>query len=651
MQSSGAQFLHDRNPSLHTTDEVTTVIDYLKTTGEAIPNEPADKIQAYLGFLTEHVNDGILTGDQASIDRQIEAHVIKAEDVPESYFELQQRIAREQGHGDVEITADMRSQLIEAAQADQRGSLEKWVEYLGGEDGGYPDWFKHYTWTAVTKLGVFDKEKAEFQKRSRGTTAAYPELNREALAYVYDALHKSKIVGEAVDAGANNEKLQSLLQSANFGKLYAHAVLEVTPDAEELKNETKGAWIKFNQTDDPRTARRLAGSLQGHGTGWCTAGESTAASQLSVGDFYVYYTRDEEGKDTVPRVAIRMQNGQVAEVRGVNTAQELEPVMADTAAAQLQDLPGGETYIQKAENMKRLTALEQKITAGITELTRDEVRFLYEFDHEIQGFGYERDPRIAQVRALRGEQDLPELQSLLMESLEQQLQTSQQGYVSVIHELNDMRRRRHRFEMADRTEFVTALRGKLTEWKQDGSMEWCARYMIENGGRVTLVATPNIVADNKEVMHLARNFGKQQPLDTYVYEDLYQLYSAAELSGQATDMGAIRFSLIPGGLDDRLYGTAEKQRALLRTAQVSQPNLKVPSVLDAITYWQTLRAQGDNLVGSGVFDKTYIRHFDLEPKSLDGWDYLPDSYVNDGGEANLDNSDAADDYHGRFALG
>lgn len=213
MQAPGSQFLHERNPNLHASQEVENVVGYLQSGGEAIPNVPADKISAYLGFLAnrEYVNDGILTGDQSSMDRQIEAHVIKAENVPEGYFELQRRIAREQGHGEVQITSEMRRQMTEAVQADQRAGLGKWVEYLGGDDGGYPNWFKHYTWTSVTKLGFYDKEKQEFQKRSRGTTAPYPELNREALAYVYDVLNKARVQGERVDGGDNNAQLQKLL--------------------------------------------------------------------------------------------------------------------------------------------------------------------------------------------------------------------------------------------------------------------------------------------------------------------------------------------------------------------------------------------------------------------------------------------------------
>lgn len=404
MEKHGSQFLHEKDPKLHVSGEVEAVASYLRNSGELIPNEPADKITAYLGFLSNHeyVNDGILTGDQASIDRQVDARVIRAEDVPEGYFELQRRIAREQGHGDIIIDPQSREQMIEAIQADQQASLTNWVEYLGGNDGSYPDWFKYYTWTSIAKIGVFDKEKQEFQKRSRGTTAAYPELNREALAYVFDVLNTSRVHGEKVDSEGDDKKLQQLLQSANFGKLYAHAAQEVTPDSPELKKATQGSWTKFSRTDDPRTARRLSESLQGHGTGWCTASESTAGAQLQDGDFYVYYTRDEDGDDTVPRVAIRMEYGEVNEVRGINPSQELEPVMTDITSERLKELPGGEVYVKKAEDMKRLTNIEKKITANNEiELPSEELRFLYEIDREIQGFGYDIDPRIAIIRSQR----------------------------------------------------------------------------------------------------------------------------------------------------------------------------------------------------------------------------------------------------------
>lgn len=646
MQSPGSSFLHDRNPQMHASDEVEAVVGYLRQGGESIPNEPADKISAHLGFLAnrEYVNDGILTGDQSSIERQIDAHVIDASDVPEGYFDLQRRIAREQGHGDIQITSEMRHQMVEAVQADQRAGLGKWVEYLGGDDGGYPDWFKSYTWTSVTKLGTFDKEKNEFQKRSRGTTAPYPELNREALAYVYDVLNKSRIQGEQVNGGANDAELQKFLKSGNFGKLYAHAVLEVTPDSPELRKDTRGSWTKFHQTDDPRTARRLSGSLQGHGTGWCTAGESTATMQLRGGDFFVYYTRDEDGKDTVPRVAIRMEQGEVAEVRGVNAAQELEPEMADITAEQLKDLPGGEEYIRKAEDMKRLTAIEKRITANPdADLSTEELRFLYELDHEIQGFGYEDDPRIGEIRQLRGDRDKPELARILPESIREQLSSAFAAYKTVAEQLGGKQRLFRKGETAlTPSELGKLFASKDREWQVNGTYDYLVEQLIENGARFNLVATPNIEASEAQIVALAENFGKDQPYATYVYDELYRKghYSGREWSGNNGD-APVRLSLIPSRYDSEISNKpVETQVRLLRERQAQRPELaaRVPSLLDAVTYWYTLRVQGDKLDDSSAFDKTYIRHFDLEPQTVGSWRYVPSSCVDYGGEPVLGDS-------------
>jgi hypothetical protein len=656
MSKQEAQFLHERNTNLHISQEVEGVVGYLRAGGESIPNEPNNKIDAYLGFLAnkDYVNDGILTGDQSSIDRQIDAHVVKSEDVPEGYFELQRRIAREQGHGDITITNEMRDQMTEAVQADQRAGLGKWVEYLGGEDGGYPNWFKYYTFESVVKVGGYDKEKGEFLKRSRGTTAPYPELNREALAYVYDVLNKSRILSEKVDGGANNEELQKLLKGANFGKLYAHVVLEVSPSFPELRKELRGSWTKFNQTEDPRTARRLSGSLQGHGTGWCTAGESTATSQLNNGDFYVYYTRDEDGRDAVPRVAIRMQDGTVAEVRGINAAQELEPELVDIASEQLKDLPGGEDYILKAEAMKLLTAIDKKITADPNaELTSMELRFLYELDQDIQGFGYERDPRIEEVKAKREGRDKPELAWLIPESIRQQLKSSFEAYQTVLGQIEGKKRRFGRNETGiSLEEFERQFRLKNQEWRQEGGVyDHIVEQLITNGARFNLVTTPNIDLTEKQIVALAEAFGNEQPYSTYVYDEIYRkgAYKDRQWSG-FSGQSPIRLSLMPSHYDSELSSkTVEQQLQLFADKQSKQPNLhfRVPSLMDAVCYWYTLRARGDKLADGSAFDKTYIRHFDLEV--VRGG--VPYSCVGNLGEPSLDRSFAGSLDFARLLVG
>ena len=625
-ERSGGRFL--RKYGAVDPKEEDHVIGYLRGSGQTIPDKAGDRTAVYLKFMADTVNDGILTGDPTSVGRQIDAHVIKSEDVPESYFAFQRRIAREQGHGDIEITPDMRRQLIEAAQADQRGSLEKWVEYLGGDDGSYPDWFKRFAWDSVTKLGAYDKEKAKFDRRDATTVAPYPELNREALAYAYDTVKKFHVLGEKID----DNKLTQILKEGSFGRLYAHAITEVTPDNPELLNSVEGSWTLFNQTHDPRTARRLSGSLQGHSTGWCTAGESTAAAQLSAGDFYVYYTRDEDGRDTVPRVAVRMQNGEVAEVRGVLPNQNMEPIMADIVNEKLRTLPGGEQYVRRAEDMKRLTDLENALQnnpdmiLGSTDLA-----FLYELNRDIDGFGYERDPRIDEIRARRGERDYPEITRLLPEILAAQAESGYKGYSEVARQLGA--------EIASEQEFTELLADKMQQWRENGVMDYIVRDFVENGNKPNLLATPNIIADWQTLRATAVKFGKSQPYETYVYDEQYRHYSAEELSGQPSD-GKLRCSVMPSGYTERLgYNTAEAQQTILNQLQAQQPNLglRVPSVLEAITYWYTLQSKNGSAAN---FDLTDIIHFDLKPVRIGSWLRVPGSYVIGGGEPVLSYSDA-----------
>lgn len=719
-EKAGARFIHQHG-SLDKT-EVNQVAGYLRQEGTSIPDKAGDRTAAYLSFMADTVNDGILTGNPDSVERQIDAHVIKTEDVPESHFELQRRIAREQGHGDIEITPDMRSQLIEAAQADQRGSLEKWVEYLGGDDGSYPDWFKRYTWDSVTKLGAYDKEKAKFDRRDDSTVAPYPEINREALAYAYDTLKKFHVIGEVVE----DTQLKQILNEGSFGRLYAHAVTEVTPDDPELRNNIEGSWNKFNQTDDPRTARRLSGSLQGHGTGWCTAGESTAEAQLQAGDFYVYYTKDEDGKETIPRVAIRMQQGEVAEVRGVLPNQELEPVMADIVSEQLQELPGGEDYIQRAADMKYLTELDSRLTKDPNaQLTEQDIAFLYELDHYIEGFGYYEDPRVEELQLKLASQQVadtlerlevspylvkrmrntlrvnelmktaqkhPEIEfsdndlrfiygldglidsmnpdhhrlagtidhwhqgkdrerltQLLSEALAEQYSTSLTAYKETTKSLG--------IEAVDEQQIKDEFAMKLEIWQEQGVYEYMLDQLIEHDTRFSLVITPNIIASYDQLVAAANAFGEDQTYRTHLYptySDIYRQYSAEELSGQRESEGAVRFSLIPSDATPELSNLlAEEQRSKFAEMKQRLQNiqLRVPSVLDVVAYWQTLRANGDKLSDGSARYKTLISHFDLEPVRFGGELSVPESCVNDVGQPNLSYSFADDWIDTRVAVG
>lgn len=395
-----------RKYDLHNAPEVEAAAQRTeRRTGEKVPQTSEKRIQNYLA----RFNEIIERKEPAKRERGIEAlkrvlhdkFIIKEEEIPESYFEVQKRLAREQGHGDIEISAELRKQLAEVLITDQKGSFDQWIDYLSSDDATYPDWLKYYAFRSILGMGEYDKEKKKFTKRSKGTVKPFPDINREALAYVLDAIekkYKGKIPAEI------DPEFKKYLEGENFSKLYAFAIDKVTPATESALANTKGEWVKYRQGKDHMP---LVESLQGHGTGWCTAGESTAQAQLQIGDFYVYYSLDENGKPNIPRAAIRMQDDSIAEVRGIAPEQNLDPYIGGIVQEKLKAFPDGAAYEKKNNDMKVLTLIENKTKENLP-LNKDELIFLYEINSQIEGFGYQKDPRIKEIREQRNpKEDAP----------------------------------------------------------------------------------------------------------------------------------------------------------------------------------------------------------------------------------------------------
>jgi len=405
-----------------------------------VPQDPLSRIQNYLDRLDNIVNPSSLS-ESSHFDRKernlemlknrlYNRFMVKPEDIPENYWENQRRIICERGQGgDLEQVdfEELKRQNTEAIIADQRSTLDKWVNYLTIPDSSaIPNSIKYFALRSVLNMGGYDKEKKAFTERTRGTVKPFPDLNREALHYVADALKKkykkqteeekraeqqsrteeeAKLTPEEKEQrDFERQQFEKLLDSENFAKLYAFAIEKVTPASKEALANTAGLWMKYNQGSDHMP---LALSLQGHGTGWCTAAESTAETQLKGGDFYVYYSMDAYGKPTIPRVAIRMGQNRIAEVRGIAADQNLDAEMISTADEKLKEFPDGDLYKKRVHDMEFLTAIDHKIQERQT-LTSPELSFLYEVDATIEGFGYERDPRIKEVRAQRNpDEDMP----------------------------------------------------------------------------------------------------------------------------------------------------------------------------------------------------------------------------------------------------
>ena len=435
----GEQFLHQQDPELHVTEPVEHEQERKEIAGQETSQKPAEKIADWLKVIEKTHTGHRENPEVAERIKQYyhKEYVIKPEAIPESVFLLEQRIARQLGHGDVEITQEFRDRKTEQIIRDQEQSLDKWIDYLTAPEADvYPTWAKYWAFTSMVKMGKLEKkadeqgnENARFKKRTEDTVSAFPPLNPRALAMTFGVISeraKEKIKPKKDRKSATNKSVklddkqfQELLTTENFSKIYSQFLIEMPEYSKEGLQETRGKWVKYDQGSDPKP---LVKSLEGHPLEWCTAGIDTARTQLEGGDFYVYYSLgkdDEPENPSIPRLAIRMEGDRIAEPpRGIAPDQHLDPFIAPVLEAKLKEFgPEGEAFKKRAHDMEKLTELEAK-TESKKELTPAELLFLYEADGQIEGFGHHKDPRIEE---LRGKRNIQEDMSVIFECQSEQI--------------------------------------------------------------------------------------------------------------------------------------------------------------------------------------------------------------------------------------
>ena len=322
-------------------------------------------------------------------------YVIKPEDIPDSYFEHEKQIMRERGYGNIEITSERKEILVKQIIEDQEESLDRWIEYFlfDEESKSYEMWEKYWVFQGLQQLGKFNKETGKFSKRDKHTVYPFPPVEREA---IFTTL---KLMEDYIKDRKGDAEIRSALGSGNFKTLYEYSIKMIMHKGEKKHSSTEGKWVKYEQGSDYNILRD---SLQGYYTGWCTAaGENFAKGQLENGDFYVYYTFDENGEAKIPRIAIRMDgHDTIGEIRGIAENQNMEVEMMPILDKKLEEFPDRDKYKKKEYDMQLLTTIDNKVQKGF-ELTKEELRFLYEIDDQIEGFGYDKDPRIEEIKSKR----------------------------------------------------------------------------------------------------------------------------------------------------------------------------------------------------------------------------------------------------------
>ena len=219
---------------------------------------------------------------------------------------------------------------------------------------------------------------------------------------------------EIIPENANNqvhEQSSHTSISLNFAALYAF--LQNQSQKEIDLTTTDGEWRKFPKGSD---ASELRDSIKAFNTGWCIQGLGTAQGYLNQGDFHIYYSKDANGKATIPRLAIAMTNNDITEIRGIAAKQNLDPYIANAInengrtilAEKLYShddqgkavFPNSKQWLRADQDMKDLTILHTKFKNN-QEFTDKDLFFIYEIYGTIQNLGYEADPRISEILTSR----------------------------------------------------------------------------------------------------------------------------------------------------------------------------------------------------------------------------------------------------------
>ncbi len=275
----------------------------------------------------------------------------------------------------------------------QRESLDAWIDYL--VEAEYPMWFKYWCFKKIFRIGKYHESTNTFERRTPNSLEPFIECNPEIVSKIYNISLKHF---EGKEKNAD-------IEAGRFDKLYYGIYIETLKNKLAVQDYSNGIWVKYNE-DSLEDAIRLCDSLRGKNTGWCTDEYELAKEQICGsayypgGDFYVYYTIDENGDYTNPRIAIKMKHkNEFNEIRGVGPNQNIEDGFELVLVNKLNEFDIDDDtkkyWVKLSLDSRELTRLLQK-TKRKEKLTLEEIKFVFLFpkNEEFRWNNYEKLEKI-----------------------------------------------------------------------------------------------------------------------------------------------------------------------------------------------------------------------------------------------------------------
>lgn len=194
----------------------------------------------------------------------------------------------------------------------------------------------------------------------------------------------------------------------------------------------------------------------------------------------------------------------------------------------------------------------------------------------------EKNPYAVELRSQYAERYYAEMLLSVQESLIQQGNVSYEAYQNMSERLNLS-------HSISREDFTQLLGIKIAGWLENGTIDYLAARLVSNKSQPILVATPSALVDSDRIEKLLSTFGSNIRDKRDI--DFLKQYTPEELSGKIVEE-LVTFSLFGSAFS--LHGNIQDVREQLLSMQEDQPNVhvRVPSVLEAFSYIQTLMANG-----------------------------------------------------------
>ena len=96
--------------------------------------------------------------------------MIKPENISDKYWQfLDSQYFNQRG---IHLTEEMKREHIETIIADQKSSLDSWINYLSSNDARfYPTWVKYWAFQGMLKIGGYDSKNGIYKRRDKSTIA------------------------------------------------------------------------------------------------------------------------------------------------------------------------------------------------------------------------------------------------------------------------------------------------------------------------------------------------------------------------------------------------------------------------------------------------------------------------------------------------